>query len=386
MKVCDVVQAYVPTGGGIRTYVDRKREFFRDRDGARHVLVTPAAHDSVRRSGGNTHHTVRAPCIPGHAPYRFWLRPGRVASILEAERPDVIELGSPYLMPWVAFSHRARTGTPIVGFYHTDLPDVYAGAPFTAWFGHRVGRGARSGAAAYVKALYGRCDLVVSASPRLVRRLRALGCRNVAYLPLGFDRDTFSPRHRDERIRRELAPRHSVLLMYAGRLDREKGVPEVVEAWRRLPPDLDAALILVGEGPLRSSLEAEARQQPGLRIVPFQRDPSALAGLLASADVYVTAFRHETFGLSVIEAQACGLPVVGYRAGALSERVDETRGLLAEPRGPGELAAAITSLVRNGRVERGRRARQHVVEHFEWSRTFHRLVELYESAIDTSRV
>ena len=69
-----------------------------------------------------------------------------------------------------------------------------------------------------------------------------------------------------------------------------------------------------------------------------------LSKILASADIYVTAGPHETFGLSIIEAQASGLPVVGVQAGALTERVTEATGILGPVDSPADMAMNLLEL------------------------------------------
>src|SRR5690606_20434674 len=99
-----------------------------------------------------------------------------------------------------------------------------------------------------------------------------------------------------------------------------------------------------------------------------------------SADVYVSAMPHETFGLSVAEAQASGLPVVGVRAGAMTDRVrDGEDGFLVEPGSPRALADRIMSTPRDHWPAMGRRARERVEHELSWSRTFETILDMYRS-------
>jgi alpha-1,6-mannosyltransferase len=106
-----------------------------------------------------------------------------------------------------------------------------------------------------------------------------------------------------------------------------------------------------------------------------------LAKYLASSDVYVAGNPHETFGLAVVEAQSCGLPVVGVRAGALIDRVTEEVGLLCEPDNATEMSAAIEKLVRAGIGDMRRSARRHVEQQFSWTATFERICALYSDVV-----
>ena len=86
--------------------------------------------------------------------------------------------------------------------------------------------------------------------------------------------------------------------------------------FRRLPTALDASLVMIGDGKLRDRL---ATKSAGLDIAfpGFETDRAELARALASSDIYVSAMADETFGISIIEAQASGLPIVGVAGGAM---------------------------------------------------------------------
>lgn len=384
MKVCDLVQAYTPTSGGVRTYLHEKRRFLGADPSHTHVMIVPGAADEIRRDGRHATYVVRAPSVPGCAPYRFIVRPDRVAAILARERPDVVEVGSPCLLPWVAFGHRRRHGAVVAAFAHADFTTAYV-APLAARLGSAAGRALAALARRYARALYGRCDLTLAASAPLVAELRAGGAA-AELLYLGVDTALFDPARRDTRMRRDMGiGDDQLLLIYAGRLDVEKRPNLVLDAFARLDPSLRARLLLVGEGPLRAELEGRARAVPGAAVLPYQADRQRLARLLASADVYVSAAPFETFGLSVVEAQASGLPVVGVAAGAMPERVPPELGLLAPAGSVADLAGCITTLALNGRIQKGEAARRHAVAAFSWEATFTRLLALYEAARSRTR-
>lgn len=137
----------------------------------------------------------------------------------------------------------------------------------------------------------------------------------------------------------------------------------------------------MGQGPQRDELEERASRIPRLHVLPYERDRAAYASALASADIYVTAGPHETFGLSVVEAQASGLPVVGVDAGALRERVADDRGRLGPPGDAAAMGANILA-VAGRRRELGEAARRHVLEAgYAWEHSFERLFSVYRAAV-----
>lgn len=378
MKVCDLTQAYAPTGGGVRTYVHAKRDFIA-RDGeAEHLLIVPGAEDRVIREGRLTTCMVAGPRVPGSPAYRFLLRSDKVLQVLRAERPDLIEVQDPYNLAWTAFYHRRRFPCPVVGAYVTDLPTTYVEPVAARLFGGYLGGHIRTLTERYLRTLYNRCDATLAISPALAVRLQEMGVRNVECIPLGVDLEVFHPLRRDSELRRRLGvAEDEFLLIYAGRLDWEKRTHLVVEAFEKLPADFPGVLVLVGEGPQREELAARAARNGRIHLLPFEPDRQRLAALLASADLYVSAMPFETFGLSVIEAQACGLPVVGVRGGAMIDRVPAGLGLLGRVDSPEDLAANILAVAGEGGREMGERARRWVEAEFSWERTFEQVLALY---------
>ena len=396
MHVCDITLAYTDTSGGIRTYLDAKRDYLMSQTDHRHTLIIPGERDQQQSNDRSTTVQIASPTLPGCEPYRFFWRPGKIRSAIERACPDLIELGSFYVAPWPAFSYRKLVRQrgrrcAVSGFFHTDIAEAYVGDPLrhacadwpeaAEWLGSHFAEVAERAAETYVGAVFEMCDLKVASSPARAARLGEHGVEGVAVVPLGVDLERFSPRRRSDATRQALgADPSSLVLIYAGRLDSEKHVDVLADAVELLPADLQPRLVMIGEGPLRPNLEARATESSRLIVLPYEGDPDRFAEVLASADVYVTAGPHETFGLSVLEAQASGLPVVGVASGALVERVPDSLGRL----GPVDDARAFASNIQEvARARRllGENARRHVEQGFGWDATFQNLLTLYEEAL-----
>jgi len=399
MRYCDLTLAYTATSGGIRTYIDAKRQYLRDHTEHEHVLIIPGEEDHEESDGRFTIRTLASPFIPGCAPYRFFWRPVKLLDALLETAPDIVELGSFFVCPWAAFQFRKRRQEDalpclVSAYFHTDLADAYVGSPLRefirddlsqssellARWGLNLAEAAELGAEHYFGSMFNRCDLVFAASSNQVQRLRDYDYMNGRIAPLGVDLDLFHPRRRSEALRAQLGIKPgAVLIVYGGRLDAEKHVETLVDAFEQLSLP-DAMLLVTGEGALRKMLEERAETLPGLVVAPYASSREEFATLLASADIYATAGPHETFGLSVIEAQACGLPVVGVDAGALRERVVPGTGFLV----PVDDAAAMARKLEEAALSRGNlgpRARQHVIDAgLDWNGTFRTLFATYEQA------
>jgi alpha-1,6-mannosyltransferase len=326
---CDLTQSWSEVGGGVRTYLLHKRRHILDSTPHRHLMVIPGPSDAVIDEGRAITVTIASPHVPGSPHYRLLLRNGAVRAALERHRPDLIECQDAYNLPWAAIAHRRRhPETALVAAYMTDFPTVYVERPFRKVIGNTLAGAASRLCYRYCGHLYRRFDSVFALSENGgATKLRAYGVPNVDIVGLGVELGDFGASRRDPQLRRKLGlDDHQPLLIYVGRLDSEKKPDVVAEAFRRLPKELGAKLALIGEGPLREQITALG--DPRIITPGYLKDRSELAKWLASADIYVSGMADETFGVSIVEAQASGLPVVGVAAGAMIDRVTERIGRL----------------------------------------------------------
>jgi alpha-1,6-mannosyltransferase len=370
---CDLTQSWSEVGGGVRTYLLHKRRHILDSTPHRHLAIIPGAEDSVVEEDRAITVTIASPHVPGSPNYRLLLRNGAVRRALERFRPDLIECQDAYNLPWTAIAHRRRfPDTALVAAYMTDFPTVYIARPLSKFLTGPVGRTIGRIGYAYAGMLYRRFDAVYAVSENGgATKLRAYGIPNVEVVPLGVEVGEFGPNRRDPHLRHRLGVADGEpLLVYAGRLDNEKKPELVADAFQRLPRSLGAKLALIGEGPLRA--EIAARKDPRIIMPGYIRDRAELARWLASGDIYVSGMADETFGISIIEAQASGLPVVGVAAGAMIDRVTDAMGRLG-PVGDADTMAANILEVWGGDHEAMRQAaRAHALQ-FSWERSMEAL-------------
>ena len=335
---CDLTQSWSEVGGGVRTYLLHKRNHILDSTSHRHLMIVPGRRDEVIEEGRAITVTIASPHVPASPHYRLMLRNSAVRETLEAFRPDLIECQDAYNLPWVALGHRKRhPETALVAAYMTDFPTVYAERPFTKVLGQRLGGAVGRLCYWYCGKLYSRFDAVFALSENGgAAKLRANGVEQIDIAPLGVELGEFGRSRRDPRLRRSLGlTDEQPLLIYVGRLDIEKKPDVVVEAFRKLPESLGARLALIGEGPLRE--QVAHLDDPRIVTPGYVNNRVELARWLASSDIYVSAMADETFGVSIVEAQASGLPVVGVEAGAMIDRVTGAVGRL----GPVDDSAAM---------------------------------------------
>jgi len=370
---CDLTQSWSEVGGGVRTYLLHKRRHILESTPHHHLAIIPGSRDEIVEDGRAITVTVASPRVPGSPNYRFMLRNGAVKAALERFRPDLIECQDAYNLPWAAIGYRRRNpDTALVAAYMTDFPTVYVERPFAKFIGRPLAKLCRRICYTYCGALYRRFDALYSLSENGgTSKLRSLGIENVDVVPLGVEVGEFAPAKRDPSLRQRLGMADGQpLLIYVGRLDGEKKPDVVVDAFRRLPGELGAKLVLLGEGPLKDSIAA----LDDLRIIMpgYVRGRPELARWLASADIYVSAMADETFGISIVEAQASGLPVVGVAAGAMIDRVTNATGRLGPVGDAAAMARNILEIWAADRPAMSEQARAHALQ-FSWDRSMEAL-------------
>src|ERR1043165_5652891 len=116
LTVLDITKWYGETSGGVRTYLDEKRRYVRQRPELRHILVIPGERDEVTDDANTRKYRIRGPRIPTQRQYRFLLAPRTLRTIIERERPDIIEVGSPIFVPRITRLACRPHPAPPLGF------------------------------------------------------------------------------------------------------------------------------------------------------------------------------------------------------------------------------------------------------------------------------
>lgn len=358
-RLVDTTMLYAPKSGGVKRYLLSKKSWLEaNRPGVAHSLVVPGAHHRAGEDGIIQLHATKLPFGDG---YRWPTSVRRWAAWVASLNPSVIEAGDPYTPGQGALEAGQRAGCPVVGFCHSD-PAGLAALHFGEWAKKPVEK-------RWAK-LFGQFDRVVSPSRYIARRLEEAGIRDIVIQPLGVEVDTFRPdrRDRDWLLKKLGLPASARLLCFAGRPAREKNIDVLIEAVQKLGDPYHLVLVGAGQG-----LPAEDR----VISLAYEASPKAVARIIASCDAFVHANDREPFGLIVLEAMACGRPVVGVNAGGVAETVDQSVGQLAVSADPDHYALAIEALFQRDIEALGAAARVKTVEQFAWNRVFEGLCMVY---------
>ncbi|MDD3643025.1 MAG: glycosyltransferase [Candidatus Krumholzibacteria bacterium] len=291
----------------------------------------------------------------------------------------------------------AETGARIVHF-HNPLP-LFLGLPAAslARVPARVmtehstdfpGRGGGRLAAPLYRRLRRSLDAVIACSDEVARsHKRRIDPSRLITIPNGVDTGYFVPRAPDPAERSAAgAGTGDFLIAAVGSLTPQKGFDLLIEAVSRLAErGIPARLIVAGGGPLRKELEARARAKGIAGSTRFAGWIADVRGILAAADVVAGSSLREGLPLGVLEAMACGRPVVTTDVGGNREAVDDgITGLLVPPGDPLALAGALERLWndRERRAAMGLAGRSRVEERFSARRMVRRTEELYARLLD----
>lgn len=380
LAILDVTKHYGETTGGVRTYIDQKSAYVATHSSLRHVVVVPGERYAVTDSPGARTYRLPGPPIPTQTPYRLLHSPAALREILWRERPDLIEIGSPFLVPWVTREAVRGLSIPLVWFFHGNVPRLISQQPERDGMARRIGYRA---AWSYVRLVSRRMRATLVASDFVAADLEREGVTNTVRVPLGVDLERFTPARRatGAAVRERFGLPGGPLAIYCGRFAREKHLDVLIRAWPDVARRTGAALALVGDGPSA----AWFRRVPGAEQVhwlPFERDRDRLAGLLAAADLYIAPGPAETFGLAALEALASGTPVLSVDRGGVPELVRRSGAGDLYPVGDsGALAERAIALLQGDLAAMGRRGRDYAERQHAWPHVFDRIFSVYRAVI-----
>lgn len=386
MKICDIVQFFSPLSGGVKRYITDKARFLSERDDVTHVAIVPSDRDALQTHYRSRIYEVGSFRLIGSQSYRMLLSRKQIEHILDMEKPDIIEVGDPYRSAWIAADYAERHNLRLVAYYHSDYPRALSRT--VRRFGGRLAEDFCSRhIGSYLINLYSRMDATVVASHRLENILGDLGIPNLVRIPLGTDTDVFYPRESRERVFHELGiPNEGHMLLYAGRLAREKNIRAMIGTLDELPRELDCRLIIIGDGEQRRLVEQQSALRDDLVWLPYCGTPDRLAELYSAADLFVHTGTCETFGLTSLESQSCGARVIAIRGGGVDETLEgESPIIMAESPEPASIAKAIKSalVLKENDVDRKKRSRR-IAKHFSGRSCYTSLVKLYHDLLEQS--
>lgn len=291
---------------------------------------------------------VFLPSIPfwGYPGERIALPLGFTLNKIRKFRPDVIHTHTPFGVGWEAVLAAKVLKIPLFGTHHTFydhyLKLIHLNYDWIKNFSWR-----------YTVAYYNRCNVILSPSRSLAGVLKSYGAmRPLQILPNSINTDFFHsvPDNTQKKLKNKSTVAGQTLV-YVGRVSYEKSLDVVIRALATALQNLPhLQLIIAGDGPARIGLEKLTRDlgvANNVRFLGFCRG-SDLLEVLWRGNIFLTASKSENMPISILEAMAAGLPVIGVDALGIPELVkDGLNGFIVAPDNPHLMAQKITELAGN---------------------------------------
>ncbi len=331
LHIALVSETFPPEVNGVANTLGRLCQGLRER-GHRLQLVRPRQADDTAPNDDQLLLTRGWP-LPGYAGLQ-WGQSSlhKLLRRWQRNRPDVLYIATEGPLGLSALRAARRLGIPVVSGFHTNFQQ------YSNHYGFGLLTRLLTG---YLRWFHNRSRLTLVPSPSQRLELQRRGFERLELLARGVDGQLFHPARRSAALRAEWGlGEDEIAVLHVGRLAAEKNLQLLTRAFRQLQGDLPQQrlrLVLVGDGPLRTQLQAEL---PEALFCGVQRG-EALAAHYASGDLFLFPSLSETFGNVVLEALASGLAVVAFDQAAAAQHIRHGHnGALATP---GDEAAFIES-------------------------------------------
>lgn len=367
VRVAVIAESFLPHMNGVTGSILQVTRHLGE-SGHRSLVVAPGGPGAA--STADTLLLRSAP-LPQYPQVRIaFASVARLTEVLRRFQPDVLHLASPFVLGWQALAAADALRLPAVAVYQTDVVAYAAryGLPSATAVAER-----------HLARLHRRATLSLVPSSASERQLDELGIDRLRRWGRGVDAALFAPERRSDALRAALAPRETIV-GYVGRLAPEKQVEDL-----RILSDLPGVrLVIVGDGPSRPGLE---RLLPDARFLGHLSGPS-LAAAVASFDVAVHPGESETFGQTIQEALASGVPVVATGVGGPVDLIrPSVDGWLYRPGDLAELRDRVADLVGDPAKRRAFAvAARESARDRTWAAQTRALLAHYEEAIELRRI
>jgi phosphatidylinositol alpha 1,6-mannosyltransferase len=367
MRVAIVSESFLPTVNGVTNSVCKVLDYLADH-GHEAIVIAPAAGSPDNYRGFPIY---QVPAV-AYRQFPVGLPNPQVQRLISSFRPDVLHAASPFLLGAQAIASTNRLGIPSVAIFQTDV----------AGYAKRNHLGPATKLAwRFVRWVHEGADLTLVPSSASHADLSGMGLTRLAHWGRGVDSERYHPnlRHDPEAValHKRLSPNGEVVLGYVGRIAPEKQL----ERFAELRGLANISIAMVGDGPGEASTRAALDGMPVTMLGRLGGRDLALA--YASFDVFVHTGTEETFGQTLQEAHASGLPVIAPRAGGPIDLVaDGATGYLFDPASTTSLRTLVEDLVVSPELrmrmgEAGRRA----VHARSWQSVCDQLMEHYSVVI-----
>lgn len=349
MRVAIFSDSYFPQINGVVTQIKNLSEELISR--GHHVLVVAPSSDRKfqKKKRGNVEEIyLPSVALPTYSDYRIMLpHSSMVLRALKEFAPDVIHVQTPFGAGWLGIRAGKKLHVPVVGTYHTLLPEFMMYLPVPVLNKSAI---AKRAAWKYTNLFYNKCDLVTTPTESMARELARNGVKGAVVLPNAINFPEFNRRAKKR------VPSKNPKLIYFGRISYEKNIEVLIFALKHLLwLGQKVSLTITGSGPALNYLKGIVRAEKLSVHVHFHNalPQDELARHVATHDIFVTASTIETQGLTILEAMAAGLPCIGADCLAIPDSIREGRnGFLFRPYDFVELARKAERLIDSAKLRK----------------------------------
>jgi glycosyltransferase involved in cell wall biosynthesis len=378
MRIAIFSEVYWPMVSGVAVTLPRLADALETRGHAVRVYTATYLHPAGAAPRPEVHQSPSSPFFLYPDVQWAFPRPGEIGRDLRAFAPDLVHLATEFAMGTAGLRAARQLRVPVIASAHTDYERYAArygvawvvewGWPYLRWFYRQAGR-------------------VLAPSQFYEAHLNRRGVTNTGIWTRGVDRALFDPAHRSDAWRARFgAGPDDLVVTYVGRLAREKNLGLLLEAWAALGERRRGArLVFVGRGPMAEDIAA--RSLPGVHLAGLARD-GELSAAYASGDAFVFPSTTETFGNSLLEAMASGLPCVTVGAGGILDFAEHgVNAWVARAESAESLTEGLANVLADAELRRRLSAGALATARArDWDEIFDRLVEeQYLPLIDGQR-
>lgn len=370
MRVAIVTESFPPVFNGVANSVVRVLDTLKA-EGHEAIVIAPTTPGKYF-NGFRTH---RVPSLPLFQ-FQLGLPNPVVSKILDDFKPDVVHAASPVLLGAQAVAWADRNQVPAVAIFQTDI------AAYAERYGFKL---LRPMVDRMMANFHSGATINLAPTTEVRDYLVRLGLSNVEVWGRGVDLELFHPQRKStavvRELRKEFAPNGQRIVGFVGRLAPEKQVDRFAELFT-IP---NTTFVIVGDGPERLSLEQKFRGAD----VHFVGKHSGedLANHYASFDAFVHFGAEETFGQTIQEAQAAGVPVIAPYAGGPKFLIETgISGYLVDHLIPNGFTPILANLLADDELMAriGEGGRRKVLDK-SWAANNAKLLEFYASAMEMTK-
>ena len=344
MKIAFFTDSFLPQINGVVTQIKNISKELQKR-GHDVLIVCPSKNQKHHKKKINNVKVICTSSVtfPTYDDYKITSPTSKkVLKELKKFNPDLVHVHTPFGVGWLGLRYGNRLKVPVIGTYHTLIPEFLMYLPLPFLKGTSF---AKKAAWRYTNLFYNKCDVITTPSKVMKKELEKNGSNKITVLPNAIDFELFN------KYKKKKYETRKPKLLYFGRIGFEKNIEVIIFAlkhllWKRH----NLTLTIMGSGPALKYLKQIVKEEKLKNYVTFQKPlgEKELAKHISKHDVFATASTIETQGLTIAESMAAGIPCVGTDFLAIPNSIhDNENGFLFTPYDFLEAARKIEALLKS---------------------------------------